>query len=68
MVSIYKTSISEKDLTRLKLALDKIHVINKWNTDLEDRDNILRVESNENISKNKINALYQINIECVELH
>ncbi|MFY0675297.1 MAG: hypothetical protein JXQ87_18015 [Bacteroidia bacterium] len=55
-------------MTRLKLALDKICHINTWNTDLEDCDNILRIESNQNISENVIKALHKLNIECIELY
>ncbi len=67
MVSIYKTNVTEKDLTRLRLELDKIDQIRQWNTDLEDCDNILRIVSNQNISEKIRRTLHKMNIECIEI-
>jgi len=45
IISVFKTSIEEKDIINLSPALNKLGRLSKWNTDLEDCDNILRVES-----------------------
>lgn len=43
-VLVFKTSVERKsDIRKLKKCLDQL-VLGKWNFDLEDCDNILRVE------------------------
>ena len=45
IVSVFKTDIQAQELNRLIPTLNSFHKIMKWNTDLEDCDNILRIES-----------------------
>lgn len=45
-VLVFKTSINSNDIGFIKMLLDDMVTTDeKWNVDLEDRDNILRVES-----------------------
>jgi hypothetical protein len=45
MIYVFKTSVGTKELVhRLKPQLDKICMDGKWNFDLEDRDNVLRLD------------------------
>lgn len=67
IISVYKTSISKRDLKILKPVLDSFDKIETWSTDLEDRENILRVESFYAIEKEIICMLHVLNIACVEL-
>ena len=68
IISVYKTNISPQDVNRLKEVLDNFTKISKWNIDLEDWENILRIESQFSIEKQIINRLNNINIFCIELH
>lgn len=48
MVEVFRTNVSdEKDAARLQEKLMKVNVHFKINFDLEDRDKVLRIESNE---------------------
>jgi hypothetical protein len=67
IISVYKTSISLEDISSLKLVLDNFTKINNWNTDLEDCDNILRIESLFNIESQVIKTLSALKIKCIEL-
>ena len=67
MVSVFKTSIKEKDLGNIENILIKISGIGRWNTDLEDCDNILRIESNKDLSNEIIKTLAQEGIEIEDL-
>ena len=66
-ISVFKTSIQEKDLTQLPSLLDNLEDLTRWNTDLEDCDNILRVESNKDLAKKIITILSKQGINCEEL-
>jgi hypothetical protein len=68
IISVYKTSTSPEDVNRLQEELDNFTKISKWNIDLEDWENILRIESQFSIEKQIINMLNNINIVCIELH
>jgi hypothetical protein len=68
IISVYKTNISPQDVNRLKEVLDNFTKISKWNIDIEDWENILRIESQFSIEKQIINMLNNINIVCIELH
>ncbi len=57
IISVYKTSISEKDLLNLKSVLDNFNKDIKWSTDLDDVENILRIESQYEIEKEIITSL-----------
>ena len=68
IISVYKTSTSPENVNRLQEVLDNFTKISKWNIDLEDWENILRIESQFSIEKQIINRLNNINIFCIELH
>lgn len=69
MVYVFKTSIqNKKSIRQIKPHLNKLCTIAKWNFDLEDCDNILRIESPTNIVKTTIKTLNQNGFECEELH
>lgn len=68
-ISIFKTSINdEKDIQIVKGILDVIVGKNKWNFDLEDVDNILRIYSNTRIKAFLIQELYKLGYKCEELN
>ena len=67
IISVFKTSISKRDLKSIKPVLDSFNKIETWSTDLEDWENILRVESFYAIEKEIIRMLHVLNIACVEL-
>jgi hypothetical protein len=68
IISVYKTSIFPEDISRIKIILDNFTKITKWNTDLDDCDNILRIESQFQIGNEVISMLNNLNIVCIELH
>ncbi len=68
IISVFKTDIIEQDLIHVKPILDNFSKIHKWNTDLEDCENILRIESRYKIEKEIIIMLDSLKIECIELH
>ena len=65
IISVYKTSTSPENVNRLQEVLDNFTKISKWNIDLEDWENILRIESQFSIEKQIINRLNNINIFCI---
>lgn len=67
IISVFKTSIQEKDLPLLPSFLNNMKDLTRWNTDLEDCDNILRIESNKDIAEQIIRALTMQGITCEEL-
>ena len=69
MVYVFKTNINSKYLVEwLKPLLNSMLFKQQWNFDLEDSDNILRVESsNKNQVENSIQFLSSLGYECVEL-
>lgn len=68
MIYVFKTSVETKtQVKKLKPHIDKIIRDEKWNFDLEDCDNILRIDSVENIVV-KITALLKTRqFHCEEL-
>lgn len=68
IISVYKTTIGENDLNKLKAILDSLDRIIKWTTDLDDCDNILRIVSQYSIEGEVIKALSTVNITCIELN
>ncbi|MDN3596843.1 hypothetical protein [Zunongwangia endophytica] len=69
MIYVFKTSVSSKELVhRLKSQLDKIFVDGKWNFDLEDSDNILRLDVSRVQRDETISYLKSQKIHCQELH
>jgi hypothetical protein len=67
-VLVFKTSVCKQtDISKLKVHLDNVIKNGKWNFDLEDCDNILRVESKENVTEVIIDTLNKQGFECAEL-
>ena len=67
-VLVFKTSVrNQADIVKLSLVLNRITKNGKWNFDLEDCDNILRVENPKSTSADFIRLLNQHAFECVEL-
>lgn len=68
MISVFRTSVNTKRKTRLlQPYLDSLTAIRQWNFDLEDRDNILRIDSKSQVSVIVIGILNRLGFECVEL-
>ena len=67
IVSVFRTSIGPRDIALLSTIFDKIHAIHKWNTDLEDCDNILRIESCKDIADSIISILSEQGFHIEEL-
>lgn len=68
MIAVFKTSVtSTKEIETLKPLLNTHLEIAKWNFDLEDCDNILRIDSPIDISETTINLLQDNGYECEEL-
>lgn len=68
MVYIFKTSVKDKkQIKDLSKNLNKIKAIKKWNFDLEDCDNILRIVSDIDVSHTICKTLDALNYSCVEL-
>jgi len=67
-VLIFSTSVKERrQVSRVTTLLTKIPAIMQWNFDLEDCDNILRIEA-DGLSPRKIETLLQkAGIQCQEL-
>lgn len=68
MISVFRTSVNTKRKARLlQPYLDSLAAIRQWNFDLEDRDNILRIDSKSQVSVIVIGILNRLGFECVEL-
>lgn len=69
MVWIFKTSIrKQKDVKQVKPKLDEALMSEAvWNFDLEDRDNILRIEAASLKPQHIEELLAEAGYECVEL-
>ncbi|MDQ4139101.1 MAG: hypothetical protein M3142_01120 [Bacteroidota bacterium] len=69
MILVFKTSISSKKKAKqVKPYLDKLLTSGeKWNFDLEDCDNILRIDSEDDVSRMVVLELNNLGYECVEL-
>ncbi|UCS95540.1 hypothetical protein KZP23_11255 [Echinicola marina] len=68
MVFVFKTGVKTKQ--QVKSVTQKIGYLSEieyWNFDLEDIDNILRVESNQHIARDIIKMMDELNIYCFEL-
>lgn len=68
-VLVFKTSVATADEEAfLKPLLDNLfHDGQCWNFDLEDWENILRVENSPNAATVIINTLNQVGFQCEEL-
>jgi len=69
-VLVFKTSISKQHhINKVKPLLDDLTALNGyWNFDLEDCDNILRVETQTLASDTVCNVLINQGFLCEELH
>jgi hypothetical protein len=67
VISVFKTSIQEKDLVSLPVLFNKIEGLLKWNTDLKDCDNILKIVSHKDIAGNIKKILNRKGFLCEEL-
>jgi len=68
MIAVFKTSVnSEKDIQILKPHLNELLQLAKWNFDLEDCDNILRIDSPTEQSAAIVKLLHAIGFDCEEL-
>ena len=67
-ILVFSTSVKERrQVSRVTTLLTKIPAIMQWNLDLEDCDNILRIES-DGVCPRKIETLLQkAGIQCQEL-
>lgn len=67
-VLVFKTSVSKRtQINKVKTLLRAIPAINKWNFDLEDCDNILRIVA-DNLSPRQIESVLQMaGFDCQEL-
>jgi len=67
-VSIFRTSINDPEKIQfLKKTLDVIIGRKYWNFDLEDKDNILRIEANPVVNNFLIQEISKLGFECEEL-
>mgnify|MGYP003585518849 CR=1 FL=1 len=68
MIYVYKTSVGTKSaVQQLQPYLNKIVQQLAWNFDLEDCDNILRLEACPNCSAKVVQVLLDQGFECSEL-
>lgn len=68
MIYVFKTSVqTDEEIGILKPKLNRLSQSIKWNFDLEDCDNILRVDSPDILPKMIIDLLSKSNFECQEL-
>ena len=68
MIYVFKTSVKTKtQVKKLKPDINKILPCEKWNFDLQDCDNILRIDSRENIVVKITELLKSHQYHCEEL-
>ena len=68
-ILVFKTTVTTSaKINKLKPHLDELLPKSKWNFDLMDCDNILRVDSADNISALIINILNKCGFDCIELY
>jgi hypothetical protein len=68
MIFVFKTSVKKKkQIKQIKPHLDKALPNAKWNFDLEDIDNILRIDSEEDLVLKVIDLLNHYTFHCEEL-
>lgn len=68
MIFVFKTSVKTKmQIKKLKPHINKMLPNAKWNFDLKDCDNILRIDSEENIAFEITGLLNVHNFHCEEL-
>lgn len=68
MIHVFKTSVeSFEDIEVLSSPLENLSIGLQWNFDLEDCDNILRIDSSTVSPEEIIDVLLESNFECQEL-
>ncbi|MEH6656535.1 hypothetical protein [Leeuwenhoekiella marinoflava] len=69
-VLVFKTSVSEeKDINKLRPVLNALTPpTDLWNFDLEDCDNILRIETQNLRATAVLDSLHTLGYLCEELH
>lgn len=68
IISIFKTSVtSKRKALSLRPYLNGLKNVRHWNFDLEDRDKILRIDSESPVSVSIIGILNRRGFDCVEL-
>lgn len=68
MIYVFKTSVkTENDIRKLMQYLDELLPDAKWNFDLDDCDNILRIDSRDDISESVTTLLLVSGFDCEEL-
>lgn len=68
MIFVFKTSIkTNTEVKNLSSQLDKLASTCQWNFDLEDSENILRIDSKTEIADTIINLLQENGFDCEEL-
>ena len=67
IVSVFKTDIQTQELNRLIPVLNSLSKIIRWNTDLEDCDNILRIVSYDIVTDEVLNIPTKIGFKAEEL-
>lgn len=68
MILVYKTNVDNLvEVKKLKPRLDKLLPDERWNFDLEDCDNILRIDNEQDVTQVLQTALLQFGIEIEEL-
>ncbi len=68
MILVFKTSVKdEKDIKNLQKDLNEFSEITKWNFDLEDIDNVLRIESMRDVTQELVDILADKGFDCEDL-
>jgi hypothetical protein len=68
MIYVFKTTVrTKKQILKLKPHIDKLLPNSIWNFDLEDCDNILRIDSVSEIAQPTIKILKDNGFDCQEL-
>ncbi len=68
MIYVFKTSCKyKKDVKEIAIEFNKIKQIKEWNFDLEDCDNILRIDTNRKTLKKVYKILSSFNYIYEEL-
>ena len=66
-VYVFKTSVPRGKFKQVAPILNQGESISKWNFDFSDCDNILRIESEQNISGYVCQFLHKFGYSCEEL-
>lgn len=67
-ILVFRTNIATPEQRNiLKTLMGHLREIEKWNLDIWDTDNVLRIESNTDCSNNIIHHLQSAGFECAPL-